>query len=111
MRTVALVHLQPEMHGMVPVKARQFQDLQQDAVRWPNSLKQCAAVCNSLNLVNRQQVGGDVADYTAFRACEARFVVSQHGDVETIYIGTKLITWSRDGLWGFMYKRLVQVLF
>ena len=69
------VCLQPSLHGMVPVKAGKFEPLQRGAMHWPSSLKQCAAVCNSLNLVNRLQVVGDLADYTAFKACEARFVV------------------------------------
>ena len=68
--------LQPELHGFVPVTAGAFEALQQDPVQWSNSLKQCAAVCNSLNLVNRQEVVGDLADFTAFKACEARFLVS-----------------------------------
>ena len=67
--------MQPELHGFVPVDAGAFEDLQQDPVHWSNSLKQCAAVCNSLNLVNRQEVVGDLADYTAFKACEACFLV------------------------------------
>ena len=46
--------LQPELHGFVPTKDGAFEDLQQDPVHWSNSLKQCAAMCNSLNLINRQ---------------------------------------------------------
>ena len=58
------------------MKAGAFGTLQQDPVHWSNSLKQCAAVCNSLNLINRQQIVGDLAAFTAFKACEARFLVS-----------------------------------
>ena len=68
--------VQPELHGMIPVSQGSFQALQQDAVQWPNSLKQSAAVCNSLNFVNKSQLVGDVADFAAFRLCEARFSVS-----------------------------------
>ncbi|DBA95269.1 TPA: hypothetical protein ACH3X3_013163 [Trebouxia sp. C0006] len=44
------------------------------AMRWPNRLKQAAAVCNSLTLINKSQVVGDVADKQAFKAVEARYV-------------------------------------
>ena len=67
--------MQPELHGMLPVSEGSFQALQQDAVHWPNSLKQSAAVCNSLNFVNKTQLVGDAADFKAFRLCEARFSV------------------------------------
>lgn len=70
-----VVCMQPEFHSMVPVKAGKLETLQQGALCWPSSLKQCIAVCNSLNLVNRHDLVGDLADYTAFKACEARFVV------------------------------------
>lgn len=67
--------VQPELQGMLPVLDGKFAALQRSAVQWPNSLKQCAATCNSLNLVNKQNVVGDVADFAAFKACEARFLV------------------------------------
>ena len=60
---------------MVPINGSTFGELQRDASQWSNGLKQSVAVCNSLNLVNRHQVMGDQADYTAFKACEALFVV------------------------------------
>ena len=59
----------------MPIREGAFEDLQQDPVHWSDTLKRCAAVCNSLNLISRQQVVGDVADFTAFKACEARFLV------------------------------------
>lgn len=62
---------------MLPLVDGKLGALQRSAVRWPNSLKQCAAICNSLNLVSKCRVVGDVADYTAFKACEARFLVRQ----------------------------------
>lgn len=71
--------VQPELYGMVPVSQGSFQALQQDAVQWPNSLKQSAAVCNSLNFVSKSQLVGDVADFAdfaAFQLCEACFSVS-----------------------------------
>ena len=71
--------MQPELHGMLPVEEGQFLGLQCMAMRWPNRLKQAAAVCNSLTLINRSQVVGDAADKQAFTAVEARFVVSHTG--------------------------------
>ncbi len=47
------------------------------AMRWPNRLKQALAVCNSLTLIGRNQLVGDDADKQAFKAVEARFLVSQ----------------------------------
>ena len=67
--------VQPELHGMVPVEGGQFGGLQRMAMRWPNRLKQAAAVCNSLTLINRNQVVGDAADKQAFKAVEAQFMV------------------------------------
>lgn len=60
---------------MLPSEEGKFTTLQRDALHWPNRLKQCAAICNSLNCIGKQQVVGDQADFTAFRACEARFLV------------------------------------
>ena len=68
--------MQPRLQGMLPIVNGSFAALQKSAVQWPNSVKQCASVCNSLNLVNKLKVVGDVADYEAFKACEARFLVS-----------------------------------
>lgn len=53
----------------------QFQEVQQSAVQWPASLKQCAALCNSLSLVSKGVMVGDAADLAAFKACEATFLV------------------------------------
>ena len=61
---------------MLPVAAGQFLSLQQDAVRWPNSLRQAAAVCNALTLINRSQVVGELGERRAFVKAEARFLVS-----------------------------------
>ena len=61
---------------MLPVEGAKFTGLQQLAVRWPKALKQAAALCTSLMLVRKNQVVGDVADKQAFKAVEARFVVS-----------------------------------
>lgn len=65
---------------MLPVEEGQFLGMQCMAMRWPNRLKQAAAVCNSLTLINKSQVVGDVADKQAFKAVEARFVVSHNGN-------------------------------
>ena len=67
--------MQPELHGMLPVINGELTELQRSAVWWPESLKQCAAVCNSLNLVHKYAVVGDAADFAAFKACEATFLV------------------------------------
>ena len=67
--------MQPKLQGMLPIVKGKFAALQPSAVQWPNSVKQSAAVCNSLNLVNRVKVVGDVADFAAFKACEACFLV------------------------------------
>ena len=73
---IGCVRLQPELLGLVTVsKTGRLEALQESAVHWPSRLKACVAVCNSLNLVNRHEVMGDLADYTAFQACEARFLV------------------------------------
>lgn len=61
---------------MLPVEGAKFGGLQQLAVRWPEALKQAAALTTSLMLVRKSQVVGDVADKQAFKAVEARFVVS-----------------------------------
>lgn len=69
--------MQPRLHGMLPVAHGefQFQEVQQSAVQWPASLKQCAALCNSLSLVSKGVLVGDAADLAAFKACEATFLV------------------------------------
>ena len=67
--------MQPELQGVVPILQGSFGELQRSAVQWPNSLKQCAAICNSLNLIGRRQLIGDAADLAAVKACEARFLV------------------------------------
>ena len=67
--------MQPRLHGMLPVAHGEFQEVQQGAVHWPASLKQCAALCNSLSLVKKGVLVGDAADLAAFSACEATFLV------------------------------------
>ncbi|DBA92220.1 TPA: hypothetical protein ACH3X1_015928 [Trebouxia sp. C0004] len=73
-KTGTLTGSVPELHGMLPVEEGQFLGMQCMAMRWPNRLKQAAAVCNSLTLINKSQVVGDAADKQAFKAVEARFV-------------------------------------
>ena len=60
---------------MLVVEGGQFTGLQQSATHWPDSLKQAAALCNSLTPVGKNQVVGDLADKQAFKAVEARFLV------------------------------------
>ena len=67
--------MQPALQGMLPILDGKFGALQRSAVQSPNSLRQIAAICNSLNPVNRSQVVGDVADFAAFQACEACYLV------------------------------------
>ena len=67
--------MQSDLHGMLPVVAGQFLSLQSDAVRWPVGLKQAAALCNSLTLINKIKVVGELDERRAFNAVEARFLV------------------------------------
>ena len=53
-----------------------FEALQHSAVRWSNTLKQAAAVCHSLTMVNKSTVAGVDSERSMFKAVEARFVVS-----------------------------------
>ncbi len=70
--------MQSDLHGMIPVVGGQFLSLQSDAIRWPSGLKQAAAVCNSLTLISKSKVVGELGERRAFNAVEARFVVSTH---------------------------------
>ena len=70
------LHVQPDLHGVIPVIDGQFTPLQKDAVWWPPRLRQAAAVCNSLTFVRKNKVVGDVAELKLCRAVEANFVVS-----------------------------------
>lgn len=67
--------MQPELHGMVPVEDGELGGLHQMAMHWPLRLKQAVAVCNSLTLIGKSQVVGDLADKQAFKAIEACFLV------------------------------------
>ena len=75
--TAAGAVLQSDLHGMLPVVAGQFLSLQSDAVRWPNGLKLAAAVCNSLTMINRSKVVGELGERRAFNTVEARLIVSR----------------------------------
>lgn len=72
------VCLQSDLHGVLPVAGGQFLSLQRDALRWPNGLKQAAAVCNSLTLIDKKQVVGELEERQAFNAVEACFLASCH---------------------------------
>lgn len=61
---------------MLPVDSGEFTSLQRSAFWWPDRLKQAAAVCNALTLINRKQVVGDIPEREAFKAVEAQFLVS-----------------------------------
>ena len=82
--------MQPSLQGMLPVIDGKFAALQSSAVHWPNSLRQCAAVCNSLNLVSKQKVVGDAADFAAFQACEAMFLVG-HCAIQSVFYAELLL--------------------
>lgn len=78
--------LQPDLQGMLPVENAKFTSLQKSAFRWPDRLKQAAALCNTLTLINRNHVVGDVPEREAFKAVEAQFLVS----LEAIYLSLSL---------------------
>ena len=65
--------MQAELHGVIPVTDGRFEPLQQSAVRWSNSLRQAAAVCNGLTLVNKTMVIGEEVEQKLFKLVEARF--------------------------------------
>lgn len=56
----------------------QFLSLQSDAMRWPNGLRQAAAVCNSLTLIGKSKVVGELGERRAFNGVEAHFLVCAH---------------------------------
>lgn len=67
--------MQAELQGVLPVQQGMFQGMQQTALRWPNRLKQAAAVCNGLTMVGKHTVVGLDMERTMFKAVEARFLV------------------------------------
>ncbi|DBB14077.1 TPA: hypothetical protein ACH3X3_001037 [Trebouxia sp. C0006] len=73
-KTGTLTANSSDLHGMIPVVGGQFLSLQSDAIRWPSGLKQAAAVCNSLTLISKSKVVGELGERRAFNAVEARFV-------------------------------------
>ncbi|KAA6428240.1 MAG: hypothetical protein FRX49_01836 [Trebouxia sp. A1-2] len=73
-KTGTLTTNSSDLHGVIPVVGGQFLSLQSDAIRWPNGLKQAAAVCNSLTLISKSKVVGELGERRAFNAVEARFV-------------------------------------
>ena len=70
-----LCNLQAELHGVLPVSNSCFEPLQQTAVSWSNTMKQAAAVCNSLSMVNKLRVVGADVERSLFKAVEGRFRV------------------------------------
>ena len=65
--------MQAELHGVIPVTDGCFEPLQQSAIRWSNALRQAAAVCNSLTLINKTTVVGEEVEQKLFKLVEARF--------------------------------------
>ena len=61
---------------MLPVSKGVFEPLQRSALGWSNRLRQAAAVCNGLTMINRSTVVGDIMERSLFQAVEARFLVS-----------------------------------
>lgn len=78
------MHVQAELHGVLPVHGGEFQLIQKAALRWPNRLKQAVAVCNSLSMVDKHTVVGVDMERTMFKAVEARFL-----DRETVVLPRK----------------------
>ncbi|KAL3147625.1 hypothetical protein ABBQ38_014675 [Trebouxia sp. C0009 RCD-2024] len=73
-KTGTLTANMSNLHGMLPLVEGQFLTLQLDAVRWPNDVRQAAAVCNALTLITKSQVAGELGEREAFNKVEARFV-------------------------------------
>ncbi|DBA96365.1 TPA: hypothetical protein ACH3X3_002538 [Trebouxia sp. C0006] len=73
-KTGTLTGSVPEFQGMLPVEEGEFTTLQRSAFRWPDRLKQAAAVCNALSFVSRKQAVGDVCEREVFKAVEAQFL-------------------------------------
>lgn len=65
--------MQAELHGIIPVSNGSFEPLQQSAIRWSNALRQAAAVCNGLTLINKTTVVGEEVEQKVFKLVEARF--------------------------------------
>lgn len=68
--------LQAELHGVLPVNFGCFGSLQHSAVHWNDTLKQAAAVCHSLTMVNKSTAAGVDLERSLFKAVEAHFLVS-----------------------------------
>ncbi|KAL0027251.1 hypothetical protein WJX77_006828 [Trebouxia sp. C0004] len=77
-KTGTLTHSATQLAGVLPVHKREFQAIQQSALRWSNRLKQAVAVCNSLTMVNRNTVVGEDMERRMFKAVEARFLDREH---------------------------------
>ena len=67
--------VQVELHGILPVNDGQFEGLQQSGVRWSNRLRQAAAVCHSLTMVNKTLLAGEPMERSMFKLVEAQFLV------------------------------------
>lgn len=74
--TMHVGFLQAELHGILPVNYGCFGSLQHSAVHWSDTLKQAAAVCHNLSMVNKSTVAGADLDRTLFKTVEAHFLVS-----------------------------------
>ena len=75
--------LQAELNGVLPVKHGCFQPLQHSAIQWSHTLKQAAAVCHSLSMVNKSTVAGADLERSMFKMVEGAFLVS----LNDIYAG------------------------
>ncbi len=75
--------MQAKLHGMLPVSNGVFEPLQSSAIRWSNKLRQAAAVCNGLTMINKSTIAGDEVERSLFKAVEARFLV-------LVFISTEL---------------------
>ncbi|KAL0032691.1 hypothetical protein WJX79_003604 [Trebouxia sp. C0005] len=83
-KTGTLTGAVAELHGIIPVSNGSFEPLQQSAIRWSNALRQAAAVCNGLTLINKTTVVGEEVEQKVFKLVEARFK-----DRETVVLPRK----------------------
>ena len=70
-----LLLMQAELHGIMPASDGQFEGLQQNALRWSIRLRQGAAVCHSLTMVNKTLLAGEPMERSMFKLVEAHFLV------------------------------------
>ena len=88
--------MQAELHGMLPVTDQVFEPLQSSALRWSNQLRQAAAVCNGLTMINKSTIAGDRMERSLFKTVEARFLVRHCQENDTLWHRTSVISSEND---------------